>query len=232
MHKKIGIIGGLSPESTVTYYLNITRKYVEQFGDYGYPEIIIYSVNLENYHRWRSENRWDKITEDLIHVTEKLKLAGADFCIIATNTMHKVFYEVRLKSHLPLIHILAPTIKAIRDARIHKVGLLGTKFTMSEDFYKDELSQAGIIAIVPTFQQQAHVHQVIENELVRGIINPDSKKLYLEIIGDLVASGAEGIILGCTEIPLLITQKDCAVPVFDTAVLHSDEALKFAISTV
>jgi aspartate racemase len=230
MHKKIGIIGGLSPESTVTYYLNITRKYVEQFGDYGYPEIIIYSVNLENYHVWRAENRWDKITDDLISVAQKLKIAGADFGIIATNTMHIVFDKMQSKTDLTFIHILEPTIKAIHKFKVKKVGLLGTKFTMSESFYKDELSKNGITPIVPNFEQQEIVHRIIVEELVRGIITEESKKLYIEIIENLILLGAEGIILGCTEIPLLISQKDCNVPTFDTAVLHSDAALFFSIS--
>jgi len=231
MHKKIGIIGGLSPESTVSYYLTITRKYVEQFGDYGYPDIIIYSVNLENYHIWRSENRWDKIAADLILVTDKLKIAGADFCIIATNTMHKVFNEVQSKSDLPFIHILKPTIRAIKGFSLKKIGLIGTKFTMSESFYKDMLLENGIDSIVPTLQQQEVIHQIIEQELVQGIISAASKAKYLEIINNLITLGAEGVILGCTEIPLLITQMDCNVPIFDTAILHSLEALSFATLT-
>jgi aspartate racemase len=230
MYKKIGIIGGLSPESTVSYYLNITRKYVEEFGNYNYPEIIIYSVNLENYHIWRAANRWDKITDDLVLISEKLKEAGADFCIIATNTMHKVFDDVRMKVDIPFIHILLPTIEEIKKKGIKKVGLIGTKFTMAESFYKDELLKNGIFSIVPTEKQQEIIHIIIEQELVRGQIKDVSKKLYLGIIENLIELGAEGIILGCTEIPLLISQNDCCIPVFDTAILHSNAALKYAIS--
>lgn len=230
MHKKIGIIGGLSPESTVSYYLNITRKYVEQFGDYGYPDIIIYSVNLENYHIWRAENQWNKITDDLISVSEKLKSAGADFCIIATNTMHKVFNEVTEKVDVPFIHILNPTIKEIKKAGLKKIGLIGTKFTMTENFYKDELSYNGITTIVPSENQQEIIHTIIEEELVRGQIKNNSKQIYLDIIANLKELGAEGIILGCTEIPLLISQNDCSIPTFDTAILHSNAALEYAIS--
>lgn len=230
MHKRIGIIGGLSPESTVSYYLNITRKYVEQFEDYGYPEIIIYSVNLECYHVWRAENRWDKITDDLILVSEKLKNAGADFCIIATNTMHKVFNDVVMKVDIPFIHILSPTIKELKKLGLKKIGLLGTKFTMTESFYKDELLNHGVIPIFPTEKQQDIIHQIIQQELVRGLIRNDSKQIYLEIIEKLIELGAEGIILGCTEIPLLISQEDCLVPTFDTAILHSNAALEYAIA--
>ena len=230
MHKKIGIIGGLSPESTVSYYLHITRKYVEQFNDYGYPDVIIYSVNLKNYHIWRAENRWDKITDDLISVSEKLKNAGADFCIIATNTMHKVFNEVSSKVNIPFIHILSPTIAEIKKVGIKTVGLLGTKFTMTEGFYKDELSNNGISAIVPTEKQQEIIHRIIVEELVRGQVKEDSQTIYLDIIENLKELGAEGIILGCTEIPLLILQNDCSIPTFDTAILHSNAALEYATS--
>jgi aspartate racemase len=230
MHKKIGIIGGLSPESTVSYYLHITRKYVQLFGDYSYPEIIIYSVNLENYHIWRAENRWDKITDDLILVSEKLLNAGADFCVIATNTMHKVFNEVTKEVKIPFIHILTPTIYEIKKANIKRVGLLGTKFTMTENFYKEILQENDILPIIPTEEQQEIIHKIIVEELVRGQINSASKRKYLDIIDNLKELGAEGIILGCTEIPLLISQKDCSIPTFDTAVLHSDAALAFAIS--
>jgi len=230
MRRKIGIIGGLSPESTVSYYLYITRKYVELFGDYSYPEIIIYSVNLEKYHQWREKNRWDKIAIDLIYAADKLKQAGADFGLIATNTMHKVFTEVQAETELPLLHILTSTIDAIKNAGIKKVGLLGTRFTMSEDFYRNELISNEIIPITPTDEQQKIIHQVIEFELVRGVLREDSKLKYLAVIESLIDKGAEGIILGCTEIPLLLKQNDCIVPIFDTAVLHADAALRYALA--
>lgn len=230
MHKKIGIIGGLSPESTVSYYLNITRKYIERFNDYSYPEILIYSVNLENYHKWREDNRWDLITDNLVFVAEKLKEAGADFGLIATNTMHKVFKDVQSKCTLPLLHILDPTVKAIMISGVKRVGLLGTRFTMSESFYRDGLFERNIDCIVPNTEQQKIIHQIIEQELVRGIFSNKSKQQYLSIIEDLIKKGAQGIILGCTEIPLLINQDDCSVPIFDTAILHSDEGLELAVS--
>jgi aspartate racemase len=230
MHKKIGVIGGLSPESTVTYYLHITRKYVERFGDYSYPEILIYSVNLENYHIWRETNRWDLIADDMASIAEKLHEAGADFGLIATNTMHKVFSDTQAKTSLQLIHILDPTIKAIKAAGIKKIGLLGTRFTMAEAFYKDELAQNGFECLVPDTEQQEIIHQIIQQELVRGIITEQSKQKYLAVIGNLTTQGAEGIILGCTEIPLLISQADCTVPVFDTTILHADAALELAIT--
>jgi aspartate racemase len=230
MNKKIGIIGGLSPESTVSYYLNITRKYVQRFNDYSYPEILIYSVNLESYHQWRENDRWDLITDNLVFAAEKLKAAGSDFGLIATNTMHKVFNDVQSNCTLPLIHILDPTAKAILTSGIKRVGLLGTRFTMSEPFYKEALLKRGIDCVVPNHDQQKVIHQIIEQELVRNTLTSASKQQYLSVIDDLIRRGAEGVILGCTEIPLLINQNDCSVPVFDTALLHSDEALELAIS--
>jgi aspartate racemase len=230
MPKKIGIIGGLSPESTVSYYLHITRSYVQQFGTDSYPEIIIYSAVLAQYHAWRAAGRWDLIAEDLGQIANKLKHAGADVGVIATNTMHKVFADVQHATSLPLLHILTPTIAAIRKTGLTKVGVLGTQFTMGERFYRDYLEQHGITTLVPTADAQKDLHSIIVNELVRGIINPKSKQLYLQVIAQLVAEGAQGIVLGCTEIPLLIDQASCPVPVFDTAILHADAALQAALS--
>jgi len=229
MKKTIGIIGGLSPESTVTYYLNITRKYYEQYKNYSYPEIVIFSVNFEKYIKWRDKKRWYYITQDLIQVGLRLRSAEVDFCIIATNTLHKVFYEVQSKINLPFIHILTPTIEAIKKLEIKKIGLLGTKFVMKDNFYKNELINNQITTIVPNLEQQTIISQTIQNELACGIINKESKEKFMEIINDLIVQGAEGIILGCTEIPLLIKQIDFNIPIFDTAVLHSDAALKFAL---
>lgn len=230
MHKKIGIIGGLSPESTVSYYLHITRAYVEKFGDYGYPEIIIYSVNLKSYHQWRNDNRWDLIAEDLIRVANELTAAGADFGLIATNTMHKVFDDVQANISLPLINLVSTTAADVSAKGIATVALLGTKFTMSEDFYIDGLNSQGITTLVPNPEDQEIIHRIIVDELVRGIILQESKQQYLNIINKLKAQGAQGVILGCTEIPLLIKQQDCDITVIDTAAIHAAAALCRAIN--
>jgi aspartate racemase len=229
MHKKIGIIGGLSPESTVSYYLHITRTYTERFGDYGYPEIVIYSVNLENYHQWRSRNRWDLIAGDLIAAAERLRQAGADFGLIATNTMHKVFDTVQDAVDLPLIHLIDATVARIKEVKIGTVGLLGTRYTMSDGFYEDRLSENGLATMVPGEKDQDIIHRIIVEELVRGRILGASKLKYLEIIEKMKNAGAEGVILGCTEIPLLVKQNDCSIPLYDTAVIHADEALAYAL---
>jgi aspartate racemase len=228
-YKKIGIIGGLSPESTASYYLHITRSYVRQFGRDSYPEILIYSVNLDQYHQWRADGRWDLIAGDIAAIANKLRLAGAEIGLIATNTMHKVFAEVEAVSELPLIHILDATIESIGKIGLKRVGLLGTKFTMSEQFYKQHLINRGIEPVVPDAIDQARIHGIIVDELVRGVFTEASKSFYLQVVERLVADGAEGVILGCTEIPLLISQSDCTVPLFDTAILHAEAALQAAI---
>jgi aspartate racemase len=230
MHKKIGIIGGLSPESSVSYYLHITRKYFERFGDHSYPEIIIYSVNLENYHKWRSENRWDLITNDLVFVANQLQKAGADFGLIATNTMHKVFKEVQNKTTLPLINLIEVTALEAKKQKLSHVGLLGTSYTMSETFYRSGLEKYGLNVLVPSFTDQELVHKIIVEELVCGKILEQSSVIYSEIIGKLVSQGAEGIILGCTEIPLLVKQENFSIPLIDTATIHAEAAFWRAIN--
>jgi len=229
MHKKIGIIGGLSPESTVSYYLHITRSYIKRYGDYGYPEILIYSVNLENYHRWRGENRWDLIAENLIHSAKNLQKAGADFGLIATNTMHKVFDVVKDAVSLPLIHLIEVTADRAKKTGLKKLGLLGTQYTMCDGFYQDKITQYGLNVIVPDSNDQKIIHKIIVEELVQGKLLENSKSEYLRIINELTCLGAEGIILGCTEIPLLIKQKDSPVPLLDTAIIHADAALEYAL---
>jgi aspartate racemase len=229
MHKKIGIIGGLSPESTASYYLHITRTYVERYGDDGYPEILIYSVNLKKYHRWRSENRWDLIAEDLIISAKSLQKAGADFGLIATNTMHKVFDVVKDAVSIPLINIIDATAQRAGKMGLKKLGLLGTQYTMSDGFYHDQVTRYGLDTIVPDTEDQGVIHRIIVEELVRGKLLEASKFEYIRVINGLVGLGAEGIILGCTEIPLLIKQKDSSVPILDTADIHAEAALEFAL---
>jgi len=228
--KKIGIVGGLSPESTASYYLHITRNYAERYGNYDYPEIIIYSVNLENYHKWRSINRWDLIIDDFVSCFQKLKSAGADFGLIATNTMHKVFKQVSDIVDLPLINIIDETALRARELGLSRLGLLGTKYTMSDGFYQERLSKFDIDSLVPNAEQQEVIHRIIVEELVRGQFLEKSKNSYIEIIQDLVSRGAEGIILGCTEIPLLVKKEDFDIQLLDTTVIHSEAALKAAVN--
>jgi aspartate racemase len=231
MNKKIGIIGGLSPESTVSYYLHITRSYVERFGDHSYPEIIIYSVNLAQYHQWRSANRWDLVADDLVASAKRLQKAGADFGLIATNTMHKVFDAVQAAVDFPLIHIIDATAARAKELGLKTLGLLGTRYTMRDGFYHNRLKRSGLSAMVPPLEDQAAVHRIIVEELIQGRLVDASRSEYRRIISALTDRGAQGIILGCTEIPLLVKPPDSPVPLLDTAVIHADAALAFAVHT-
>jgi aspartate racemase len=229
MYRKIGILGGLSPESTISYYSYITRTYTERYGDYSYPEIIIYSVSLEKYHTWRNEGRWDKITDDMISAAGALERAGADFGVLATNTMHLVFDEFQSAVRIPFLNLIDTTTEAIKRRHISAVGLLGTRFTMSHDFFRNRLAEGGITAIVPNAEDQETVHRVIEEELCRGLIREESRREYRAIIDTMRERGAEGVILGCTEIPLLVDEQQCELPLFDTAALHAEKALQYAV---
>ena len=229
LHKKIGILGGLSPESTSTYYEYITREYTKRYGDYGYPEIIIYSVNFQEFVDWQAQDRWDLAAGKMIDTFRRLEKAGADFGLIASNTMHTVFDKVQRKISIPLINIIEATAEAIKEEGAEKVGLLGTLFTMNRDFYKRGLETRGITTLVPDKKDQEFVNSVIYGELTRGLVKPKSKEGYIKIVKRLKEKGAEGIVLGCTEIPLLIKEEDCGVRLYDTAIIHAEKALEYAV---
>jgi aspartate racemase len=227
--KRIGILGGMSPESTVLYYEHITRTYTSQHGDYGYPEILIYSVNFQKFVDWQRNGQWEEAAREMARALERLRCAGADFGLIATNTMHFVFDEVQRAVHMPLFSIVDATVEAILGAGLQSIGLLGTMFTMRERFFRDKLERSGITALVPEPGAQQQVHDVIYGELCRGEIRPDSRRLFLDIVERLRDRGAQGIVLGCTEIPLLLQPRDCGLPLFNTALLHAAKALALAI---
>lgn len=227
--KKIGILGGMSPESTTLYYEHITRRYTTQYGDYGYPEILIYSVNFQKFVDWQRNGQWHEAAREMAGALERLRLAGADFGLIATNTMHHVFDEVQQAVQMPLLSIVDATVEAILGAGLKSVGLLGTVFTMRERFFLDGLERWGIVALIPEPDDQLRLNEVIYQELCRGEIRPESRRLFLEIIERLRDRGAEGIILGCTEIPLLLQPQHCGLPLFNTALLHAGKALLFAV---
>ena len=229
MHRKIGILGGMSPESTGAYYEHITRTYTERYGDYGYPEILIYSVNFQKYVDWQREGRWSEAAVAMAAALESLRAAGADFGLIATNTMHIVFDEVRRKVAMPLISIVDATAEAVLAAGLKAVGLLGTVFTMREAFYREGLAKSGLRVLVPGANDQDRINSVIYDELCRGEIRSESRQAFVEIIERLRSEGAEGVVLGCTEIPLLVRQRDCALPLFNTALVHAEKALEFAV---
>ncbi|MBU0705193.1 MAG: amino acid racemase, partial [Chloroflexi bacterium] len=196
MHKKIGILGGMSPESTVEYYQYITRTYTERFGDYGYPEVIIYSVSFQPYVDWPNQDRWDLVAQGLSEAAQKLEAAGADFIVIATNTMHLVFDQVQASVTVPMLSLLDAVGDAVLARGIETVGLLGTRFTMEKSFYQDALTQKGITTLVPDEQDREYVNTVIYDELVAGQIRDESRAGFVAIIEKLAARGAEGVILG------------------------------------
>ncbi len=231
MHKKIGILGGMSPESTVEYYQYITRTYTERFGDYGYPEIIIYSVSFQPYVDWPNQDRWDLVAQGLSEAALKLEAAGADLIIIATNTMHLVFDQVQASVTVPMLSLLDAVGDAILARGIETVGLLGTRFTMEKSFYQEALARQGIAVLVPDVQDRAYVNTVIYDELVAGQIRDESRAGYVAIIRKLAERGAEGVILGCTEIPLLVSEENAGLPLFDTTVIHAEAALKYALES-
>jgi aspartate racemase len=228
MHKRIGILGGMSPESTVAYYEYITRTYTERYGDYGYPEIMIYSVSFQPYVDWPNQDRWDLVAQGLARAAQKLEAAGADLILIATNTMHLVFDQVQASVQTPMLSLLDAIAKAILARGLKRVGLLGTRFTMEKAFYQDALARQGITVLVPNAADREYVNDVIYDELVTGQIRDESRAGFAAIVRRLAERGAEGVILGCTEIPLLIGEADVGLPLFNTTAIHAEAALHYA----
>lgn len=230
-HKRIGILGGMSPESTVEYYQIITRRYTALHGDYSYPEILIYSVSFQDYVDWPNAERWDLVARGLRQAAQTLEQAGADFVVIATNTMHLVVDEVRAGVGIPVLSLLDAVGDAITARGLRTVGLLGTRFTMEKPLYLDALGARGIRVLVPDADARARINRVIYDELVAGQVRPESRADFVRIIRQLAADGAEGIILGCTEIPLLVNEADAGLPLFDTTTIHAHAALAYALET-
>lgn len=226
--KTIGLIGGLSWESTADYYRYINTFVKEQLGGLHSAKCLLYSFDFEEIVTLQKAGHWEKATELMVHAAKTLEAGGADVVLICTNTMHKMAKEVQAAVSIPLLHIAEAIGNEIKKAELKKVGLLGTMFTMEHSFYKDALLLQGIETIVPEKEDREAVHQIIFNELCKGIILPESKEIYMGIIDNLHANGAEGIILGCTEIPLLIKQEDNAIPFFDTTFLHAKAAVSYA----
>jgi len=228
LFKTIGIIGGLSPESTILYYQYITRRYYEQFHNYDYPKIVIYSVNFQQYINWAYQGQWQDVIADLTNVLIKLHSVGTDFAIIACNTVHVIFDQLQQHSPIPLLSIVDATAEVVQAQKIQEVGLLGTQFTMEHPFYRRRLARYGISTITPEPSQREYLDTLILTELSHGIINPVTRKKVLKIIDSLINEGATGIVLGCTEIPLLIHHLDY-ISLFDTASIHAEKALQYAL---
>jgi len=230
--KKIGLVGGISWTSTVDYYRYLNEGINEQLGGLNFAECMIYSVNFDDFQRFNAAYDWDATFELLVNAAENLKKGGAEAIVLCANTAHIVSDRISERVNLPLIDITTAVADAIHHAGLKKVGLLGTTYTMELDFYKDKLIANGIEPIIPESQEDRdYIEDTLRNELGRGVLNPETKRQYLAIIQQLIDNGAEGIILGCTEIPLLIHQEDIAVPVFDTTKIHAKAAVSFAVQS-
>ena len=225
--KTVGLIGGMSWESTSEYYKKINEGIKEQLGGFHSGKILMYSFDFDEIEALQHKNQWDELTEMLVDAGTRLKKAGADFLAICTNTMHKVADEVAEKTGLKVLHIADVTAEVIIQKNKNIVGLLGTDFTMSEDFYKKRLNDKyNIEVMIPEKKERERVHRVIYDELCCGIVKSQSKAEFITIINNLKDKGAEGVILGCTEIPMLIEQKDLDIRVFDSMKLHADAIVK------
>ncbi|TLV02467.1 aspartate/glutamate racemase family protein [Dyadobacter luticola] len=225
--KTIGLIGGLSWESSAEYYRIINEATRDRLGEFYSARILMFSVNFAEIEQYQHLGQWDLATQVMIDAAQRLERGGADFILILSNTMHRMADELQQHISIPLLHIADPTGQAIREQNITKIGLLGTAFTMEGDFYKRRLQdQFGLEVLTPDAEDRAIVHRVIYEELVRGKVFASSREQYKRIIGDLVERGAQGVILGCTEIMLLVQQEDSRVPLFDTTTLHALAAVE------
>ena len=227
--KMTGMIGGMSWESTVTYYQVINETIKRELGGLHSAKILLYSVDFDEIERYQASGEWDRSADVLSDAAMRLEKAGADFIVICTNTMHKVAPQMREHIAIPIIHIAEATADKLKERSITTVGLLGTKYTMTEDFYKAKLIEAGIRVIIPDDDDVEKVNSVIYDELCLGAIRQESKEAFLAIIKKLADAGAQGVILGCTEIGLLIQQKDVDLPVFDTTLIHAEKAALLSI---
>lgn len=229
--KTIGLIGGMSWESTVSYYQIINEAIKEKLGGLHSAKILLYSVDFAEIEECQAKGEWDKSAEILSKAAVNLESAGADFIVICTNTMHKVAPQIQEHIHIPILHIADATADVLIEKGIKTVGLLGTKYTMTQDFYKEKLISKGLSVVVPGESEIEQVNSIIYNELCLGIISDVSREIYTRIIEELKSNGAEGVILGCTEIGLLVSQNDCSIPVYDTTKIHAESAAIKAVDS-
>jgi aspartate racemase len=227
--KRIGIIGGLSPESTILYYKTIIEEYRRRFNDEHYPEIIIYSIDFEEFTRAVDEGRDHDAIELLMNAINRLAYAGVDFAIISANTPHKYFNILVKRSPIPILSIIDALAESIIRDGLKRIGLLGTKYTLTQGFYAEGLRRYGIEAIIPDREDIELVNNIIYEELVKGIIRDSSRRIIYNIIDRLIANGAEGVALACTELPLIVRQDDLRVKIYDTARIHAIKALEYAL---
>jgi len=228
--KTIGLIGGMSWESSAVYYNIINRKVREVLGGFHCAKSIMLTVEFAEIQRLQHTENWKALDEIMVKSAKQLEAAGADFVVLCTNTMHLCSPAIIENITIPFLHIAEATGMKIAEMGLKKVALLGTRFTMEKDFYKTYIrNRFGIDVIIPTEREREIIHNTIYQELVQGLINDDSRKKFQQIIGNLEIQGAEGVILGCTEIPLLIKQTDVNIPVLDTTAIHAEKAVEWAL---
>lgn len=228
--KTIGLIGGMSWESSIEYYRIINETTKSKLSGLHSAKSLMYSVDFAEIEILQHQGRWAQAAQMLVGAAKNLENGGADFIVLCTNTMHKVVDDIQAYVNIPFLHIADATAQLVKNSGIRRIGLLGTRFTMEEDFYKGRISQKyDLNVIIPNTQEREIVHRVIYDELVVGKIIQDSKEQYMDIIQQMVKQGAEGIILGCTEIGMLIHQEDSQVPLFDTTRIHAEAAVEYAL---
>ena len=228
--KTIGLIGGMSWESSLEYYRILNQAVKEKLGGFHSAECVMYSVDFDEIEKLQHKGKWDELTDIMIDAAQRVEKAGADFVLICTNTMHKMAPEVESRISVPLLHIADVTAEQIKIKGQKKVGLLGTRFTMEQEFYKGRLMKKhGIEVIIPDEEQRKIIHNILYKELVQGEISRESKNKFKVIITSLESRGAEGIILGCTEIPLLVKQEDYDILLYDTTDIHARAAVELAL---
>ncbi len=228
--KTIGLIGGMSWESTITYYQLLNEKVKDRLGGLHSAKVLLYSVDFFEIEALMSVGKWDEAADLLGGVAARLEQAGADMILICTNTLHKVAPEVQNRISVPLVHIVEAAADALNERGITRVGLLGTRYTMTQEFYRDKLTAQGIEVLIPEGVDIDLVNRVIFEELCLGVVEPASKAEYLRVIDDLKNRGAQGILLGCTELGLIVSQGDVSLPLFDTTVIHAEKAAKIALA--
>jgi len=229
--KTIGLLGGMSWESTASYYKALNEGVKSRLGGLNSAKVVLFSVNFDKIEKLQHQGKWDETAVLLSDAAKSVEKAGADFLMICTNTMHKVVPEIESRISIPVLHIADATANVLQADGIEKVGLLGTRFTMEQDFYKGRLTDKfGMDVVVPSSEDQETVHTIIYDELCKGVIKEGSKQQYLAIIDKLYAEGAQAVILGCTEIALLVNQQDTQVPLYDTTEIHAKQGVEYALS--
>jgi aspartate racemase len=227
--KTIGIIGGISWLSTIEYYRFVNQIVNDRLGGVNAAQVIVFSVNFADIKRLTEANDWDGLAALCSDAAQRLRQSGAECLLIGANTMHKIADPIQASVSIPVIHVAVVTADAIKQKNMATVALLGTKYVMQQDFYRNKLAEHGITALIPGQDDIDYINSAIYNEFGRGIFTSEAKQRFLRIIDSLVEKGAQGVIFGCTEIPLLLQQSDCSIPVFDTTLIHATAAVDFSL---